>query len=278
MEEIKVLAPEHGQQHTFDGIDFVFIGPGEFNMGESYDARRVKISNGFWMGKYELTQGQWKAIMGNNPSFFESGDNYPVEGVSWDDHAEFGVQTFIKKLNKKVCGKEFDSERVWRANLKGGNKDADGCYRLPTEAEWEYAARAGTSTKYSWGDNAVCDKAMYENDVGSSEDKCVEYVKGRGLTADSTAPVGKYPANPWGLHDIHGNVYEWVLDKHDSYEKCDAGVCTDPANLTKGSFRVLRGGGWNCIAEDLRSALRIWVGPGERGSSLGFRLVCPVRR
>jgi formylglycine-generating enzyme required for sulfatase activity len=271
MEEIKVLAPEHGQQHTFDGIEFVFIGPGEFNMGESYDARRVKISNGFWMGKYELTQGQWQAIMGNNPSHFKSGDNYPVENVSWDDHAEFGVQTFIKKLNKKVCGKEFDSEQVWRANLKEGNKDADGCYRLPTEAEWEYAARAGTSTKYSWGDNATCDKANYGNANWPNE--CKDSNPGQ------TSAVGKYPANKWGLHDMHGNVEEWVLDNYGNYEKCDAGVCIDPVNFTtKGLSRVYRGGSWGNGAGYLRSAYRNWVGPGKRNYSLGFRLVCPVRR
>jgi formylglycine-generating enzyme required for sulfatase activity len=269
MEEIKVLDPEHGQQHTFDGIEFVFIGPGEFNMGESYDARRVKISNGFWMGKYELTQGQWKAIMGNNPSYFKSGDNYPVENVSWDDHAEWGVQTFIKKLNKKACGKEFDSEQVWRANLKKGNKDADGCYRLPTEAEWEYAARAGESTEYSWGDNATCDKANYG-----------WYGECRDSNPGQTSAVGKYPVNPWGLYDMHGNVWEWVLDWYDSDKKCDDGVCIEnPVNLTtKGSLRVNRGGGWFYGAEYLRSANRSGVGPGERSNDLGFRLVCPVRR
>jgi formylglycine-generating enzyme required for sulfatase activity len=240
-------------------------------MGEGSNVHKVKISSGFWMGKYELTQGQWQAIMGNNPSQFKSGDNYPVENVSWDDHGEFGVQTFIKKLNKKACGKEFDSEQVWRANLKGGNNDADGCYRLPTEAEWEYAARAGTDTEYSWGDNATCDKANYGNSEWSKE--CKDSNPGQ------TSAVGKYPVNKWGLYDMHGNVWEWVLDNYGNYEKCDAGVCIDPVNLTtKGSFRVLRGGGWDGLAGVLRSAFRRGAEPGRRNSNLGFRLVCPVRR
>jgi formylglycine-generating enzyme required for sulfatase activity len=252
--EIKVLAFGHGQQHTFDGIEFVFIRSGEFMMGSNdYDSekpvQKVKISNGFWMGKYEVTQGQWKSIMGNNPSHFKSGDNYPVEMVSWDN-----VQEFIKKLNKQsaTCKRELDSEQVWREN-------ADGCYRLPTEAEWEYAVRAGTSTKYSWGDNF--DKTMANNHEGK------------------TSAVGKYPANKWDLHDMHGNVWEWVLDWYDNsyYGKCDSSVCTDPVNLTKGLSRVGRGGCWSNSALVLRSALRGSFVPGRWGNYLGFRLVCPAR-
>jgi formylglycine-generating enzyme required for sulfatase activity len=190
-----------------------------------------------------------------------------VEQVSWND-----VQEFIKKLNKKACGKEFDSEQVWRANLPGGSNDADGCYRLPTEAEWEYAARAGTSTKYSWGDNATCDKANYGK-VDPFVEECKESNPGQ------TSAVGKYPVNPWGLYDMHGNVWEWVLDNYGNYEKCDAGVCIDPVNLTtEGSGRVFRGGGWYGDAGFLRSARRSGFVPGGRDFNLGFRLVCPVRR
>jgi formylglycine-generating enzyme required for sulfatase activity len=274
-----------GLERTFDGIEFVYIEPGEFDMGsndgdsDEKPVHKVKISRGFWIGKYPVTQGQWQAVMGegSNPSYFKSGDNYPVENVSWDDHKEHGVQTFIKKLNKKVCGKEFDSEQVWKENLKEGNREADGCYRLPTEAEWEYACRAGTSTEYSWGDDdseAVIKKyAWYEK---NAEAGCWTEPH---ADEEGTQPVGKKLPNPWGLYDMHGNVWEWVLDWHDDsyYEKCGS-FCTDPANLTEGSPRVNRGGGWFNIAVFLRSALRDWDEPGERFSFLGFRLVCPVRR
>ncbi len=156
-------------------MEFVYIQPGNFMMGYSGKQHRVTLSKGFYMQTTEVTQGQWKAVMGSNPPklyFKNCGSNCPVERVSWND-----VQEFIKKLNRK----------------EGTDK-----YRLPTEAEWEYAARAGTSTAYSWGDKADCSKMMYENDVGSSEDKCVDYVRRKGLTPDSVAPVMSYAPNPLG--------------------------------------------------------------------------------
>jgi formylglycine-generating enzyme required for sulfatase activity/serine/threonine protein kinase len=261
--EIEALSgPKHGEQKSFDGIDFVFIGPGVFNMGiPSGHAYRVKISRGFWIGKYEITQIDWRYFMGNNPSNFKSGGNYPVENVSWID-----VQGFIKNINRQseTCQRELDSEQVWNDNVAG-------CYRLPTEAEWEYAVRAGTITDYSWGNIISCHRANYGNSEWSSE--CQSINPGR------TCLVGQYIANPWGLHDMHGNVWEWVLDWYDSsyYGKCDS-ICIDPVNLTSASGRVFRGGGWENDGLDLRSVDRGSDSPEVRGHDLGFRIVLTVWR
>ncbi len=170
------------------GMKFVLIPAGNFTMGSPSDEQgrdsderqhKVTLTKGFYMQTTEVTQGQWRAVMGNNPSNFK-GDNRPVEMVSWNNCREF-----IKRLNRK---------------------ESTDKYRLPTEAEWEYACRAGTTTAYSWGNSADCSKAMYENDVGSNKNKCVNYVRDCGLTSDSTAPVMSYPPNAWGLYDMHGNV------------------------------------------------------------------------
>jgi len=235
------------------GQEFVYIEPGSFMMGSpenepGHDSdekqHKVTLTKGFYMQTTEVTQGQWKAIMGNNPSSFkECGDNCPVENVSWDD-----AQEFIKKLSRKE-GKE---------------------YRLPTEAEWEYAARAGTQTAYHWGNQAECSKMMFENDPGSSETKCVDYVKGRGLTPDSTAPVKSYPANSWGLYDMHGNVWEWCADWYGDYP---AGSVTNPEGSSTGSNRVKRGGSWYYYAGNCRSAYRGHFTPSAGSGVLGFRLV-----
>jgi|GEM_PF-555864 len=247
-------------------MEFVWVPGGCFQMGQTESEKRQLINevgekkykdwyadelprhevcvDGFWMGKYEVTQGQWKKVMGNNPSRFK-GERNPVETVSWND-----VQSFIRKLNVK------------------GN----GTFRLPTEAEWEYAARGGTTSKYWWGDSFSCDKAMAENDVGSNEDSCVSYVRGRGLTPDSTAPVGSYPPNPFGLYDTAGNVWEWCEDVYDknAYSKYSR---NNPIYTGGGSIRVNRGGCWNALPGYVRCAFRGRSDPGGRGSGLGFRLV-----
>jgi len=237
------------------GMKFVYITPGKFRMGSPSDEpgrydneelHRVTLTKGYFMQTTEVTQGQWKAVMGSYPPklyFKKCGDNCPVERVSWDD-----VQEFIKKLNRK----------------EGMDR-----YRLPTEAEWEYAARAGTSTAYSWGDKADCGKMMYENDVGSSEDKCVDYVRRKGLTPDSTAPVMSYASNFWGLYDMHGNVWEWCRDWYGDYP---TGSVTDPTGPRTGSSRVLRGGCWYYEAGYCRSAYRLRDSPVERNYILGLRL------
>jgi formylglycine-generating enzyme required for sulfatase activity len=220
-------------------MEFVRIPAGSFTMGadknfeEAYDSEtpqhRVTISQPFYLGKYEVTQQQWTAVMGDNPSEFKGRSN-PVENVSWDD-----AQTFIRRLNQK----------------ENTNK-----YRLPTEAEWEYAARAGTTSTWSFGDDAssLGQYAWYGDNSG-----------------DRTHPVGQKQPNAWGLHDMLGNVFEWVQDWYGgNYYANSPG--TDPKGPSTGAFRVLRGGGWILSARNLGSARRGSNTPDSRYDSFGFRL------
>ncbi len=222
------------------GMEFVLIRPDTFAMGspdsdqdadhDEKPTHEVTISQPFYLGRYEVTQAQWQAVMGNNPSKFKGNDR-PVENVSWDD-----VQQFIQKLNEK-------------------EKQASGTlYRLPTEAEWEYAARAGTTTRYSFGDEAsqLGDYAWYGKNAGNT-----------------THPVGQKKPNPWGLHDMHGNVWEWVQDWHGDYPPESV---TDPTGPATGVLRVLRGGSWISNGQDVRSANRNRNDPGNRNDGIGFRL------
>ena len=225
--------------------EMVSIPAGTFRMGDlsgeglddEQPVRSVSVP-AFKLGKYEVTYAQWDACVADGgcngyiPYDYGWGrGNRPVINVSWND-----TQFFIDWLNMKT----------------GGN------YRLPTEAEWEYAARAGSTTEYSWG-----------NDIGSNRANCDnDYC---GDSWDYTAPVGSFPANPWGLHDMHGNVWEWAQDCwNDSYE----GAPTDGSAWTSGNCgrRVVRGGAWNFFARYLRSAYRIWDARTLRNGDNGFRL------
>jgi formylglycine-generating enzyme required for sulfatase activity len=216
------------------GMKFVFIPAGTFQMGsttgdkDEQPVHQVTISKPFYMGETEVTQAQWKAVMGTNPSLFQGNPTRPVEQVWWDD-----VQAFIRKLNEK----------------EGVN-----LYRLPTEAEWEYAARAGTTTAYSFGDNAsVLDQyAWYKDNAG-----------------EKTHPVAQLKPNAWGLYDMHGNVWEWVQDW---YQRYSAEAVADPQGPTSGTHRGRRGGAWNNLDQICRSANRYSV-TGYRDDFLGFRLV-----
>jgi formylglycine-generating enzyme required for sulfatase activity len=221
------------------GMKFVLIPAGTFMMGadkdfeEAYDfelpRHQVTISKPFFLGVYEVTQQQWKDVMGNNPSKFKGRDN-PVETVSWED-----VQEFIKHLNQK---------------------EGHSRYRLPTEAEWEYAARAGSTSTYFFGDNKsqLGDYAWYEDNSGQE-----------------THPVGEKRSNAWGLYDMIGNVWEWAQDRFgDTYYANSPS--SDPTGPISGASCVVRGCGWINAARNCRSASRARIASAGRDKHFGFRL------
>jgi len=220
-------------------MEFAWIEPGTFTMGspESEPGRdddegplhEVTISRGFWLGKYEVTQAQWEGVMESNPSK-NLGANLPVEQISWHS-----VQSFIRRLNEAA---------------------GDSLYRLPSEAEWEYAARAGTTTRWSFGDdeNQLDDYAWY----------------GGNNSPWGTKAVGSKRMNPWGLYDMHGNVYEWVQDWYGGYSSASS---VDPAGAAAGSYRVIRSGFFARLARFVRSALRDGGDPSDQYDNVGVRLL-----
>ncbi|GAB1416648.1 hypothetical protein MASR2M117_20540 [Paludibacter sp.] len=224
-------------------FDMIAIKGGTFMMGspssekdrESDETQHQVTVSDFYMGQTEVTQELWEAVMGNNPSNFK-GKTLPVEQVSWND-----CQEFIKKLNQ----------------LTGKN------YRLPTEAEWEYACRAGTTTPFNIGNCLSTSQANYDGNYPYSG--CT-----KGIYRNKTMPVGSFTPNAWGLYDMHGNVWEWCGDWYGSYSSA---AQTNPTGPSTGWRRVLRGGGWNSIASYCRSADCDSGGPDFRISSRGFRLV-----
>ncbi|MHC6203564.1 SUMF1/EgtB/PvdO family nonheme iron enzyme, partial [Breznakiellaceae bacterium SP9] len=233
--------------------DMVRIPAGTFTMGSpSSEAERernevqhsVSISKAFFMSKYEVTQREWVDVMGSNPSDFK-GDNLPVEQVSWLDVIDY--------CNKRSVKEGLTPAYTRNGNTVTWNKNANG-YRLPTEAEWEYACRAGTTTPYS---------------SGSSVDNAGWYSSNSGW---KTHPVGTKQANAWGLYDMHGNVGEWCWDRDGGYSSDSQ---TDPMGAASGSIRVWRGGSWRYHAAYLRSAARNNYTPTTRYIDLGFRVVHP---
>ena len=230
---------------VINGVEFAFrwCPAGTFIMGSpTSESRhgdgemqhRVTLTKGFWMMETEVTQKQWKAVMGSNPSYFK-GDDLPVEAVSWKD---------CQKFCKKCAQLGFPVQ-------------------LPTEAQWEYACRAGSTTAYFWGNALNGDKANCDGNY-----PCGTTTKGPYL--EKTTPVGSYQPNSWGLYDMHGNVWEWCQDWDGDYP---SGGVTDPTGPSSGSSRVYRGGSWSDGARNCRSAIRHNLAPGDRGNILGFRLV-----
>ena len=215
------------------GMEFVWVPGGCFNMGSNEGGSDEKpihevCLDGFWMGKYEVTQKEWQSIMGNNPSYFKKGDRFPVEQVSWDD-----AKAFIKKLNGRT-GETF---------------------ALPSEAQWEYAARSGGKNQKYSGGNDVNRFAWYNKNSGGTTHK-----------------VGTKAANDLGIHDMSGNVWEWCEDIYakGAYKKHTR---NNPIYAQSGSNRVLRGGGWRGSPASVRCANRFWNTPGNRDFLLGFRLL-----
>ena len=210
-------------------MELIWCKPGSFIMGKGGNAHPVILTKGFYLGKLEVTQEQYERVMGNNPSTFK-GANLPVEMVSWDD-----AVAFCKELTRK--------ERV----LRGWE------FTIPTEAQWEYACRAGTTTKYSWGDDINPKLANY---------------KDSGLK--KTRAVGSYRPNAWGFFDMHGNVWEWTADWYGKYPTSSV---IDPIGVASGSFRVFRGGSW-CHAgkASLTGNRGDNQGPSKRVFDIGFRV------
>jgi formylglycine-generating enzyme required for sulfatase activity len=235
--------PQTGEVTTADlgggvKMDLVWLPTGSFQMG-SPDSESGRTDDegpvhtveldGFWMGKYEVTQEQYEAVMGKNPSKFKGAKN-PVEQVSWNDAVDF-CRTASQKTDKG--------------------------FRLPTEAEWEYACRAGSTTRFCFGDsdNGLGEYAWYNDNSGKT-----------------THPVGEKKANEWGLYDMHGNVWEWCGDLYPG--KYEAAAAKNPQGASSGPCRVLRGGGGSNAPQFCRSATRDGGSPSRTGISRGFRVVC----
>ncbi|MCG6895304.1 MAG: formylglycine-generating enzyme family protein [Desulfobacteraceae bacterium] len=228
------------------GMEFVLIKPGKFLMGSPEDEpgrfvgetqHKVNLTNPFYIQTTEVTQAQWQALMGDNPSSHKRcGDRCPVEQVSWHD-----VQRFVRKLNQKE------------------NTDK---YRLPTEAEWEYACRAGSTTTIPTG--KIID---FQCNVDKNLTAIAWYC---GNSQDRVHPVAEKAPNAWGLYDMLGNVEEWCHDWFGAYPSDEV---IDPNGPKEGSYRVMRGGAWFSPARDLRCASRFGSPPPYRFQHIGFRLV-----
>jgi len=241
------------QQSASIPANMVFIQGGTFTMGSNdgdgneKPVHQVTVSS-FYIGKCEVTQKEWYEIMGFNPSNFK-GDNLPVEQVSWYDALEY--------CNKRSQKEGLTPAYTINSNNVMWNRNANG-YRLPTEAEWEYACRAGTTSRYNTGESINDNTGWYSANSGSK-----------------THPVGQKSANAWGLYDMHGNVYEWCWDWYDS-RYYSSSPLNDPQGASSGSYRISRGGSWSSSAVFVRSAYRFNFLNGDpyvRYSYLGFRIV-----
>ena len=230
------------------GLRFVWLPAGSFTMGspateaergaDEGPQMRVTLSRGFYIGRYEVTQGEYLSVIGSNPSGFTGDTNRPVEKVSWNDAANYCAQ---------LTARERTAERL----------PAGWAYRLPTESEWEYASRAGSTNRFSFGE-----------DTDYSQLGNYAWYNANSVSASHT--VGGKLSNTWGLYDVSGNVWEWCSDWYGVYL---GGIVTDPQGAVSGSSRVIRGAGWNDVAGSCRLANRNYNTPTARDNRIGFRVV-----
>lgn len=250
-----------GDECEVGGVKLCWCPPGRFRMGSPFDEpeRRldeaqvdVTLSRGFWIGKYEVTQAHWRRVVGEFPGKFTAGegDDFPVYTINFAE-----AQEFCRKLTQQA-----------RAS---GDLPKDWEFRLPTEAQWEYACRAGTTTATSFGDKLSSKQANFQGKPFNGAEE--------GPSLKRTARVGSYPANPWGLHDVHGNVFEWCRDwyhpKLPGGTDPDLSSMTGPMNRDGTVSRVRRGGCWADEGWPCRSAFRLKFEPERRHDHIGFRIV-----
>ena len=252
-----------GAEREIAQIKFCWCPAGRFKMGSppseperrpGEDQVEVTLTRGFWMGKYEVTQGQWKRVIGAFPGELSAGegDNFPIYNVNFAEAEEF-----CRKLTENAH--------------RSGELPNDWEFRLPTEAQWEYACRAGTTTATSFGDKLSSKQANFEGEPYNGAEE--------GPSLKRAAPVGSYPPNAWGLHDMHGNVFEWCRDWY--HAKLPGGVDPDlysanksaQHNRTGSLSRVRRGGCWADKGWPCRSAFRLRFEPERRADHIGFRIV-----
>ena len=273
-------------------IDMVWIPAGSFTMGSPTSEpghsseetqHHVTLTKGFYMGKYQVTQGQYQAVMGSNPSNFKtpvtpetSTANRPVEQVSWYDAIVFCNKLSMQEgLTPAYSINSSTNPADWGTVPTGINATWNAAvivagstgYRLPTEAQWEYACRAGTTTAFNWGTDYIDDsKANYNASYVDTNNT------GAGTYLQRTKEVGSYDPNAWDLYDMHGNVWEWCWDWYGSYS---SGMQTDPTGAVSGDRRMVRGGAWDYFGQYARSAYRSSCSPFYRDGYIGFRLARP---
>ena len=256
---VPTAPPQAGQEWSIGLVgnitmDLVWIAPGNFTMGSpaSEPSRyadegpqmQVTLTNDFWLGKYPVTQRQWQAVMGKNPSnFTAAGLDAPVETVSWEESMAF-------------CKKLTDADHAT------GRLPANYRYTLPTEAQWEYACRAGTTTATAFGDKLSSRQANFKGQPYNGAEP--------GPSLGRAAKVGSYPPNAWGIHDMHGNTFEWCRDWY--HPKLLGGVDPD-LYRAKATSRVRRGGCWADEGWPCRSAFHLRFEPERRYDHIGFRVV-----
>lgn len=246
------------------GSNMAYLPAGSFTMGspETEPARlsgegpltSVTISRGFWMGRFEVTQGEFESLMARNPSNFLDDPRLPVEQIEWQDAVAY-------------CDELTSRERT------AGRLPAGYVYRLPTEAEWEYACRAGSTTPFHFGEGLHSGEANFQGayEYPPCDDMPDHCPNPSGAALNRTAPVGSYAPNAWGLYDMHGNVFEWCLDWWS--ESLPGGSAIDPAGPPETAPKVIRGGGWESYAVDCRSARRVDSNPIHGNYDVGFRVV-----